>query len=317
MLMIDSGNWADIGDIPPVIVSGPSGTDIQLPAVLIDSSTGDVTVGLTTSDGTVISSTFNQGVNPDGGITMPTPHEQGAALLDAAATMGIASDQVPLADMYQPPMRSLQGSAHPPLKGLAFVNALWLYAGQSGIDPLASAAHMMNEGISGKIGDDGQAYGPWQDWLTFYPGRPKYGMGKNNPEVQAWAWSVDGIAYVHREMAAGGARGLTGHNAVEVILNGFEKPTERVQNLKNRNASYDVLKSKGSGVKTYLASLIGGPILPGVTSSGVAAVVSSNQAATAKNSWDEMMSAIQNHWAGNSLSAIIKSGTYNDVFRKG
>lgn len=313
--MVDGGNYTDIGDVPPVIVASPDGTDVQLPAIIIDSETGVITVGATAPDGTVISTVFTPGVNADGSVTMPTVAEQGSSLQQAAFEAGVNFDSLNLADMFTEDLKSTEAFKYVPLKGASFVNALWLYAEMSDIDPLASAANMMHEGINGKVGDGGHAFGPWQIWAE--DGRlPQFNDEKpNSPLVQAWTWSAPGIAYAHRSMATAGASGLTGHAAVDRILNYFERPQERTQNLINRNASYDVLKSKGNNVKAYLASLVGGTALPGVTDAPVAATVVPNQPATAKNAWSEMMSAIQDNWYGTGVDAIRLAGTFNDALR--
>lgn len=312
---VDSGNFTDIGDVPPLIVTAPGGTDVQLPAVIIDSETGVVTVGITADNGQVVSSVFQQGVNSDGSITMPTVVEQGSALAQAAAESGIDLDSFNLADMYTADLHTVEAFKYTPLKGNAFVEALWLYAGMSDIDPLASAANAMNEGLGGGIGDGGFAFGPWQIHAT--DGRlPQFnGEGANSSLVQAWAWSAPGIAYAHRSMAAAGAGGLTGHDAVDRILFHFEMPANAASKQQAREASYDVLKSKGSNAKAYLASLVGGPKLPGVTDSPVAATITAKQPATAKNAWSGMMGAIQDDWYGLGVEAIKLSGTFHDAFK--
>lgn len=312
---VDSGNFVDIGDVPPVIVAAPDGTDVQLPAVIIDQTTGDVTVGVKAPDGTEISAVFSQGVNADGSVTMPTVGEQGSAILQQAIAQGINIDDLSLADMYVAPDRSSQIGGWKPLKGMAFVDALWLYAGENNIDPLASAANAMNEGIGGTIGDSGSAYGPWQIHATDGRLARFSGRAANDPEVQAWAWSANGIDYAHQSMAKAGASGLRGHAAVDRILNYFEQPAERVQNLIRRNASYDILAANSGNVKAYLASLVGGPKLPGMTDASVAATISEKTPAGLRNSWSDLMTSLTGHWGGKAYAAIVRSGTFTDQFR--
>ena len=75
------------------------------------------------------------------------------------------------------------------------------------------------------IGDGGLAYGPWQDHLTQYAERPFYGAGAYNQDVQAWAWSSDGIDYVLGQMSKVAA-GKQGKDAVDAIVNKFEIPAD-------------------------------------------------------------------------------------------
>lgn len=106
-----------------------------------------------------------------------------------------------------------------------------------GLDPAAVLAVAQQEGLNGGIGDSGQAYGPWQDWLTYFQGRPWYGGGTNNQQVQQWAWSTDGINYVLGQMQ-GVAKGLSGQAAVHAIVYGFERPQDPSTEVTNAMSAY-------------------------------------------------------------------------------
>jgi len=101
-------------------------------------------------------------------------------------------------------------------------------APQFGVDPAAALAVATQEGWGGTVGDGGLAYGPWQDHFTEFTGRgPWFGFGRNNQQVQAWAWSNEGIDEALREMAASkGVQGASGYNAVQNIAHYFERPAE-------------------------------------------------------------------------------------------
>lgn len=95
-----------------------------------------------------------------------------------------------------------------------------------GLDPAAVLAVAKQEGWGGTTGDNGNAYGPWQDWLGL-SGRPFAGSAPNNQQAQTWAWSSDGINYVLNQMATTGkAKGLSGYNAIANITRYFEAPAE-------------------------------------------------------------------------------------------
>ncbi len=95
-------------------------------------------------------------------------------------------------------------------------------ARQLGLDPRAVLAVAAQEGLGGGIGDSGHAFGPWQ--LNNAGGviTGKF-QGQSPEQINQWAWSPQGIDY-----ALGGiarvASGLTGAQAVNAIVNKFERP---------------------------------------------------------------------------------------------
>jgi len=129
-------------------------------------------------------------------------------------------------------------------------------APQYGIDPAAALAIARQEGWSGGIGDNGMAYGPWQDWFTNFQGRgPWYGAGANNQQVQQWAWSTAGIQEALSEMAAQqGVKGTTGTAAISAIATNFERPSTNYngrnllqEEINNAEAIYNQFTNGGSG----------------------------------------------------------------------
>lgn len=129
---------------------------------------------------------------------------------------------------------------HPALHGRAMVDATYAHCQAAKVDPAAMLAVSLHEGASGAIGDSGWAYGPWQDHMTQYKGRPWYGAGRNNKAVQRWAWSDAGIAYAVRSAASAGAAGKTGHSAVHAIVYGYERPAKPAPEFASSVASYDM-----------------------------------------------------------------------------
>lgn len=152
-----------------------------------------------------------------------------------------------------------------PLKGGGALTEIAQACSTLGVDPLAAIANALHEGAGGAIGDQGTAYGPFQIHAT--DGRlPEFAKkGKNDPTVNAWAWSANGLDYAVRSMVAGkpSARGLRGHAAVYAIVYGFERPADEKGAYKTRAAEYDHLVSLGSGWPQYAAPLLLGPVKGG------------------------------------------------------
>jgi hypothetical protein len=314
-LSVDSSSDVDIGNVPPIIVAGPEGEDVQLPTVLIDSETGTVQVGYTMPDGEVISATFDQGVNPDGGIPMPTPAQQGQALQDAAEAGGIDPAAIELPDYFTPGPELLTADRFSPLRGAAAVAQLYASCDLHGIDPLASAANALNEGASGAIGDSGTAFGPWQihatdGRLAEFSGYPRY-----SPAVQAWAWSATGIEYAHRSMAAGGASNLTGHAAVHAIVYGFERPADMAGAERTRNATYDDLKARGSGARAYIVQRFGGPAAAVTPTQGTVTQQAPTPQKNIGSAFTRLMHSAWNDIAVRSRYATETSARFNDAVR--
>lgn len=157
-------------------------------------------------------------------------------------------------------------AANPPLKGAGALASMREHARADDVDVLAALANALNEGSGGGIGDKGTAYGPFQIHAT--DGRlPQFkGKGPNSKEVNAWAWSDNGIAYAFRSMAGAArypAKGLTGHKAVVAICYGFEKPANIKVKAAERIRTYDDLLRRGPYVWTYAADQLAGPAAGG------------------------------------------------------
>lgn len=183
------------------------------------------------------------------------------------------------------------------LRGTALTTAVQKSCAANDIDVLAAYANALAEGLNGGIGDSGNAFGPWQIWaedgrLPQFNDQPLYSV-----QVQAWAWTGNGIEYAIRSMRAGGAKGLKGHAAVHAIVYGFERPSDKTGAYTVRSGIYDTLLAKGSGVTAYIAGIAQGPSLTvtpagGTTTDGgtvTATAISSSPTGTA---WKDLMSFI-------------------------
>lgn len=200
-------------------------------------------------------------------------------------------------DPFFPEGGDMESIANSPkiLRGKAFVAATRKSCAAHDIDPLASFANAMAEGIGGGIGDGGEAFGPWQIHLEDGRMAQFDNQDTYSPIVQAWAWTENGIEYATRSMVAGGARGKHGHEAVYDIVYGFERPRDEAGAYKTRANNYDILKAKGSGADAYLAQLASlGPSLsnnPGTTTRTVAPTNVNPVTPTAtKSAWKDLMS---------------------------
>lgn len=92
------------------------------------------------------------------------------------------------------------------------------------LDPAAVLAVADQEGLSGRIGDNGHAYGPFQ--LNNAGGvitgtRP----GVNSQAIQTWAQSPAGIGFALDRIARVAA-GKRGRDAVAAIVSQFERPAD-------------------------------------------------------------------------------------------
>lgn len=97
------------------------------------------------------------------------------------------------------------------------------------LDPDAVRAVVSQEGQSGKIGDNGHAFGPFQ---LNDAGGVITGMfpNKTPEEIQAWAMSPDGLNFALDHIATV-AKGLKGSDAVVAIVDGFERPTDKPKEI--------------------------------------------------------------------------------------
>lgn len=203
------------------------------------------------------------GTAPTGGVVGETD--------DLAAWLAIANANRPdLSDLaewdFEDPFGlSTLGVENPALKGGGALSEIAQAGSDYGVDVRAIVADALHEGASGAIGDGGLAYGPFQDHLTEFSGRPFYGKGKDNLVVNAWAWSENGIRYSVRQMATGNpsAKGLTGASAVTAIVYGYERPQDKPGAVKTRVAEYNKLVALAGGWAAYAAPLFKGPAAGG------------------------------------------------------
>lgn len=166
------------------------------------------------------------------------------------------------------------------LRHHAFTQSLQKHCANFDVDGLAMAANAINEGLSGAVGDQGHAFGPWQIWaedgrLPQFSGLPLY-----SPMVQGWTWTDNGIEYAVRSAVAGGARGLRGHAAVHAIVYGFELPADKSGAYATRVATYDNLRAKQGTAWDYIASLANGPSLSATPTGGTVGTYDPSGAAT-------------------------------------
>jgi len=121
-------------------------------------------------------------------------------------------------DPRQPPTVSTQPYSGQPSSIQQLISSR---ATQLGVDPRAALAVAGQEGLSGRIGDYGTSFGPFQlHWGGAYPSFAPHG----DPQAaQAWAQSPQGINYALGQIA-GVARGLRGQPAVNAIVTRFERP---------------------------------------------------------------------------------------------
>jgi len=96
-------------------------------------------------------------------------------------------------------------------------------ASQRGLDPQAVLAVAGQEGLSGRVGDYGTSFGPFQ--LHYGGAYPSWAPRGSQAASQAWASSPQGINYALGQIA-GVARGLTGQPAVNAIVGRFERPAD-------------------------------------------------------------------------------------------
>lgn len=102
------------------------------------------------------------------------------------------------------------------------IKAIGQAAAARGLDPQAVLAVSQMEGLSGGIGDNGHAFGPFQ---LNNAGGVLTGMfpGATPEQLNEWAWSQDGINFALDRIAKV-ARGLTGEQAIRAIVSEFERP---------------------------------------------------------------------------------------------
>jgi len=118
------------------------------------------------------------------------------------------------------------------------------YAPMYHLDPAAVKADASGEGgvHYGAVGDNGTSFGPFQ--MHIGGAIPKQ-YAVSAAAASAFANSPAGVQYAMRQMAAGGAAGLTGPNAVGAIVRGFEKPADIPGAIATRSARYGQYASGG------------------------------------------------------------------------
>lgn len=268
------GPNVDVGDasvLSPPVASPPPTLDVAAPPALVAPAPIDV------------SDVFGRAVaraNPDlptiygGGGTVPGVPDVSAPVTDDFAAAQAEADantpdlsSLPPFDLIDPFGERTLAASNPPLKGDAAAEAITELCAVYKIDDHACFANALSEAPGGAIGDGGYAYGPFQDHLTEFAGRPFYGKGKNNDAVNAWAWSRNGIEYSIRQMAHGppAASGLQGHAAVYAIVYGYERPQDKPGAYRVRSRLYDALVARGAGELAYVASQLHGPTSGGAT----------------------------------------------------
>lgn len=146
------------------------------------------------------------------------------------------------------------------------------------LDPFALIAVSQSEGLSGKIGDNGHAFGPFQlnDAGGQFPSTLKgqSTAGWSQPQKNAWAWSQEGIDYA-LDRAAVVARGQRGTTAITSLVTRFEKPRNPGNEVAAATQNYtaliastggnpDQISTKLVGSNPSLGGLIDG--IPGVSS---------------------------------------------------
>jgi len=133
-------------------------------------------------------------------------------------------------------------------------------AARLGLDPKAVLAIAQHEGLSGRIGDGGHAFGPFQlnnagGVLTNQP------AGHQNND---WAWSNQGIIWALKRMATV-AGGLTGRQAVTAIASRFERPADVQGEINDAWSHYGHVSGAGGAIQSGGATPSPGTIQVGNT----------------------------------------------------
>lgn len=123
------------------------------------------------------------------------------------------------------------------------------------LDPRAVMAVASQEGMSGGIGDNGHAFGPFQlnNAGGVITGRF---AGQTPQQINQWAWSPAGINYALGRIASV-ANGLHGQAAVSNIVSRFERPANIPREIAGASAAY-------GGLPAYTPALQS-PVAPALT----------------------------------------------------
>jgi hypothetical protein len=103
-----------------------------------------------------------------------------------------------------------------------------------GLDPRAVLAVASQEGLSGKIGDNGTSFGPWQ---LHKGGEYPATAPQSQQEANEWAWSVKGVNYALKRMS-NVARGKSGSAAIVAIVDKFERPANKAAEIAGAERDY-------------------------------------------------------------------------------
>lgn len=122
-----------------------------------------------------------------------------------------------------------------------------------GLDPAAVLAVASQEGLSGRIGDGGHAYGPFQ---LNNAGGVITGThpAVNDQATQNWANSPAGINFALDRIAQN-ARGLRGPSAVRAIVSQFERPENPGKEISGALSVYGQYGSTPGGISPLAPSV--------------------------------------------------------------
>lgn len=141
-------------------------------------------------------------------------------------------------------------SANPiPLNIAQANNYISTAATSRGLDPGAVRSVEAQEGGSGRVGDAGTSFGPFQ----LHEGGA---LPNSIPlgSAQSWAWSQPGINYALDGMSRVGAAGLKGNSAISTIVSKFERPANPQAETANAERVYTTISGNPLGAGTLTAS---------------------------------------------------------------
>lgn len=199
-------------------------------------------------------------------------------------------------------------AAYVPVEGTAFVNAVRALATLYRLDPLAVFASAVDLGIDGIISYSGTRYGPWELSGAAGPLAKITELQPYDADGNDWAWSNAGLTYAVTGMANAGARGLTGHAAVDHIVKYFERPADLANQTATREATYDDLVDRGAAVWGYLAGLAGGPSTFKTPAPPTVAQIAARKASYANQGWRDLAFAFSRTTvnAGTTISNVAR-----------
>lgn len=120
-----------------------------------------------------------------------------------------------------------------------------------GLDPDAVLAVASREGLSGRIGDGGTSFGPFQLHIG---GALPVAIGALGAEkAQAWAMSPVGLNYALDHIASV-AKGLKGSDAVVAIVSRFERPADVPSEIAGAEGALGTTPISASGQAVSAAS---------------------------------------------------------------